>query len=35
LIETEDIQKACDILTNAANELGGYDNTTVIIIKID
>ena len=35
LIENEDVQKSCDILTNAANELGGYDNTTVIIIKID
>lgn len=35
MIESQDIQKSCDILTKAANELGGYDNATVIIIKLD
>lgn len=35
LNEHQNIQDACDTLINIANELGGYDNTTVIIIKID
>ncbi|MBS4539740.1 Stp1/IreP family PP2C-type Ser/Thr phosphatase [Clostridium sp. D2Q-11] len=32
---TEDIQVICDALINKANDNGGYDNSTVIIIKVD
>lgn len=33
--DSEDIQNICDNLINHANDNGGYDNSTVIIIKID
>ncbi|MBS4536107.1 Stp1/IreP family PP2C-type Ser/Thr phosphatase [Clostridium sp. D2Q-14] len=33
--EFNDIQNICDNLINHANDNGGYDNSTVIIIKVD
>ncbi|EOD01319.1 Stp1/IreP family PP2C-type Ser/Thr phosphatase [Caldisalinibacter kiritimatiensis] len=35
LVNTDDLQNASDTLVNIANESGGYDNTTVILIGID
>jgi len=34
LINTQDIQESCNLLTKTANELGGLDNTTVMLIEI-
>lgn len=34
LHECNDLRQACCLLTDTANELGGFDNTTVMIIKI-
>ena len=30
----EDLEKACDKLIDKANERGGYDNITTVIVKI-
>lgn len=35
LISNKDIQDSCNILIKTANDLGGFDNTTVMLIKID
>lgn len=34
LCESSDLRQACCSLTDTANELGGFDNTTVMIIKM-
>jgi protein phosphatase len=28
-------QRACDMLVGAANDRGGYDNVTVMVIRVD
>lgn len=33
--DSEDVQSICDTLINHANDNGGHDNSTVLIIKID
>jgi len=30
-----DLQKACDILVDLANDRGGWDNSTVILLRYD
>jgi PPM family protein phosphatase len=30
-----DLQKACDVLVDLANDRGGWDNSTVILLRYD
>lgn len=34
LVNCDDLKKVCCVLTDVANELGGFDNTTVMLVKI-
>ncbi|TAH64064.1 MAG: Stp1/IreP family PP2C-type Ser/Thr phosphatase [Gottschalkiaceae bacterium] len=34
IINCDDLRKVCGLLTDVANKLGGFDNTTVMIVKI-